>query len=97
MGASPGFHERFAFSPMLRVQPETGLAPVGSGCKKTEERNSCEYLSSAASSLPGPTHTTKSQKENFQMVCWIIPLRYRPKLRGLGLRRSERLDSEPSH
>jgi hypothetical protein len=81
MGASPGFHERFAFN------QKPGLAPDGSGCKKTEERNSCEYLSSAASSLPGPTHTTKSQKENFQMVCWIIPLRYRPKLRGLGLRR----------
>jgi hypothetical protein len=54
-----------------------------SGHKKTEEGHSCECLSSAASSLPGPTHTTKSQKENFQVVCWIIPLRYRPKLRGL--------------
>jgi hypothetical protein len=41
--------------------------------KKTEERNSYERLSSAASSLSDPTHTTKKPEREFSHCFFYYP------------------------
>ena len=84
MGASPGFHERFAFSPMLRVQPETGSGARRLRVQKNrgEEFLRIPLLGSLFSPWPH-THYQKPERE-FSNGLLDYPFALSPETAGLG-------------